>query len=123
MKLSDSLVCFIEERLYRYCKQLSINKPTVLTKTREVLDLPKKVTKGRRTSAYRYYGVAYMAYNTVFINVKRNKTRKDLDHTIRHELIHMRFPYLSHGSNFEKKISLLGKGHTWKPSKSKYLDN
>lgn len=122
MKQTDSIEIFIGEKIAKYCKLLSINRPTIITRTRQVLDLPKNITKGRRTSAYKYYGVSYLCHDIVFINVRRIENRESLDETLRHELIHFRFPYLSHGVDFEKKIKLLKKDHTWKPSKSHYLD-
>lgn len=122
MKKTPSIQIFIEEKVAKYCKQLSINRPTILTKTRQIKDLPKDMTRGRRTSAYKYYGVSYISYNTVFLNVRKITNRKSLDNTIRHELVHMRFPYLSHGLNFYEKVKQLKKGKTWESSKSKYLD-
>ena len=62
--------------------------PKFLLSTKEVLDAPKEMTEGRRTSAYKYYGVSYLQHNLVFINVRKIPDEKTLENTLVHELIH-----------------------------------
>ena len=76
----------------------------MLLTTREVLEMPKEVTQGRRTSAYKYLGVSYLQHDLVFINMRKIPDETTLENTIVHELIHMRFPYLSHGKRFNKLV-------------------
>jgi predicted metal-dependent hydrolase len=77
--------------------------------------MPKEITAGRRTTAYKYYGVSYMQHNLVFINVKKIPDEKALDDTIAHELVHLRFKYLSHGRRFNKLVRQVLKGKTFAP--------
>ena len=102
MKLDDDLRLSILEKVGVYSNRFSITEPKVLFTTKEVLAEPKEVTEGRRTTAYKYYGVAYLEHNSVFFNVKKMPDEKTLENTIVHELIHHRFPYLSHGKRFNK---------------------
>ena len=102
MKLDDELRLSILEKVGVYSNRFSITEPKVLFTTKEVLAEPKEVTEGRRTTAYKYYGVAYLEHNSVFFNVKKMPDEKTLENTIVHELIHHRFPYLSHGKRFNK---------------------
>ena len=92
MKLDENLRFKILEKIGIYSGRFGIPEPRVVLSTREVLDLPKEVTQGRRTSAYKYLGVSYLQNNLVFINVKKIPDEKVLENTIVHELIHLRFP-------------------------------
>ncbi len=104
MKLDPDLRLEILEKIGIYSSRFSISEPKVLLTTREVLEMPKEMTEGRRTSAYKYYGVSYLEHNLVFINVRKTPDDKTLENTLVHELIHLRFPYLSHGKRFNKLV-------------------
>ena len=114
MKLDPELRLRILEKVGIYSKRLSILEPTVLLTTKEVLDMPKKLTEGRRTTAYKYYGVSYLQNNMVFINVRKIPDDKTLENTIVHELVHMRFKYLSHGKRFNKLVRQTLRGKTFR---------
>jgi hypothetical protein len=115
MKLDDDLRLSILEKVGIFSGRLSISEPRTLLSTAEVLQMPKELTAGRRTTAYKYYGVSYMQHNLVFINVKKIPDEKSLDDTIAHELVHLRFPYLSHGRRFNKLVRQVLKGKTFAP--------
>ena len=115
MKLDDELRLVILEKVGVYSNRFSIPEPKVLFTTKEVLAEPKEVTEGRRTTAYKYYGVAYLEHNSVFFNVKKMPDEKTLENTIVHELIHHRFPYLSHGKRFNKLVRQGLKGRKFPP--------
>ena len=115
MKLDPEIKLEILEKVGIYANRFSILEPKVLFTTKEVLEMPKEMTEGRRTSAYKYYGVAYMQETLIFINVRKIGDQKSLDNTIVHELIHMRFPYLSHGSRFNKLVRQGLRGKTFLP--------
>ncbi len=115
MKIEPEIKLQILEKVGIYSNRFSIPEPQILFTTKEVLEMPKEVTEGRRTSAYKYYGVSYMQENLIFINVRKIPDEKLLENTIVHELIHMRFPYLSHGRRFNKLIRQGLKGKTFPP--------
>lgn len=115
MELDDDLRLRILEKSGIFSNRLSILEPKVLLTSKEVLDMPKEMTAGRRTTAYKYYGVSYLQHNLIFINVKRIPDEKTLDDTIAHELTHMRFPYLSHGKRFNKIVRKVLRGETFQP--------
>ena len=104
MKLDPDLRLAICEKVGIYANRFSILEPKVLFTTREVLDMPKEMTEGGRTSAYKYLGLSYNKQSLIFINVRKISNEKDLENTIVHELIHQRFPYLSHGKRFNKLV-------------------
>jgi len=114
VKLDPDLQLKILEMAGIYANRFSIPEPKVLFTPKEVLDMPKEMTEGRRTSAYKYYGVSYMLHNLIFINIKKIPDEKELENTLVHELIHMRFQYLSHGKRFNKLVrqGLRGKQFT-----------
>ena len=72
MKLDPELKLKILEKVGVYSQRFSIPEPVILLATKEVLDAPKEMTEGRRTSAYKYYGVSYLQHNLVFINHTNN---------------------------------------------------
>jgi len=109
----------ILEKTGIYANRFGIQEPKVLLTTKEVLEMPKEMTEGRRTSAYKYYGVSYMQHNMIFINVRKMPDEKTLENTIVHELIHMRFPYLSHGKRFNKLVRQGLVGKTFAPYKKR----
>ena len=104
MRLDPDLRLRIYEIAGIYASRFSIPEPKVLLTTREVLDMPKEMTEGARTSAYKYLGLSYNKQSLIFINVRKVSDEKDLENTIVHELIHQRFPYLSHGKRFNKLV-------------------
>lgn len=115
MKLDPDLTLQILEKVGIHSNRFSIPEPQMLLTTKEVLDAPKEKTEGRRTSAYKYYGVSYLQHNLVFINVRKIPDEKTLENTIVHELIHMRFPYLAHGKRFNKLVRQGLKGKSFPP--------
>ena len=115
MKLDPELRLQIFEKIGIYSSRFSIPEPRVLLTTKEVLDVPREMTEGRRTSAYKYYGVSYLQHNLVFINVRKIPDEKTLENTLVHELIHMRFPYLAHGKRFNKLVRQGLRGKTFLP--------
>ena len=119
MKLNPELRLQILEKVGIYSNRFSITEPIVLLTTKEVLDAPKEMTEGRRTSAYKYYGVSYLHHHLVFINVRKIPDEKTLENTIVHELIHMRFPYLSHGKRFNKLVRQGLRGKKFPPYKKR----
>ena len=119
MKLDPELKLQILEKVGIYANRFSIPEPQLLFVTKEVLDMPREMTEGCRTSAYKYYGVSYLQHNLVFINVRKIPDEKTLENTIVHELIHMRFPYLAHGKRFNKLVRRGLKGKTFPPYKKR----
>lgn len=119
MKLTPDLRLQILEKTGIYSRRFSIPEPQLLLSTREVLDAPRTMTEGRRTSAYKYYGVSYLQHNLIFINVRKIPDERTLENTIVHELIHMRFPYLSHGRRFNRLVRQGLRGKTFAPYRHK----
>jgi len=115
VKLDPDFRLEILEKIGIYSSRFSIPEPKVLLTTKEVLDMPKEMTEGRRTSAYKYYGVSYLEHNLVFINVRKTPDDKTLENTLVHELIHLRFPYLAHGKRFNKLVRQGLRGKTFLP--------
>jgi len=119
LKFNDDVRFRILENTGIYANRFGISEPKVLFTTREVLEMPKNMTEGRRTSAYKYYGVSYMQHNMIFLNIRKLPDEKSLENTIVHELIHLRFPYLSHGKRFNKQVRKGLAGKTFAPYKKR----
>jgi predicted SprT family Zn-dependent metalloprotease len=119
MRLDADLRLRILEKVGIYSNRFGIQEPKILFTTKEVLEMPKEITQGRRTSAYKYLGVSYLQHNLVFINMKKIPDEKTLENTMVHELIHMRFQYLSHGKRFNKLVRQGLAGKTFAPYKKR----
>lgn len=117
MKLDSDLRFKILETTGIYSNRFGIEEPKVLLTTREVLEMPREMTEGRRTSAYKYLGVSYIQHSMIFLNVRKIPDEKSLQNTVVHELIHLRFPYLSHGKRFNKLVRQGLAGKTFAPYK------
>jgi hypothetical protein len=104
VKLDPDLRLKIYEKVGIYANRFSIPEPRVLLTTREVLDMPREMTEGARTSAYKYLGLSYNKQSLIFLNIRKISDEQDLENTIVHELVHQRFPYLSHGRRFNKLV-------------------
>ena len=115
MKLDPDLRLRIYEKVGIYANHFSVPEPKALLTTREVLDMPREMTEGARTSAYKYLGLSYNKQNLIFINVRKISDEKDLENTIVHELVHQRFPYLSHGKRFNNLVRQGLKGKKFLP--------
>lgn len=115
MKLTPDLKLTILEMVGIYAARLGISEPAVLLSTREVMEMPKHITRGRRSTAYKYYGVAYLQHNTIFINVRKIPDGGKLRDVVVHELVHVRFPYLSHGRRFDETIGRVMDGARFGP--------
>lgn len=119
VRLDSDLQFKLLEMVGIYANRFGIQEPKVLFTTKEVLEMPKEMTEGRRTSAYKYYGVSYMQHNMIFVNVRKMPDEKTLENTIVHELVHLRFPYLSHGKRFNKLVRKGLAGKTFSPYKKR----
>jgi Zn-dependent peptidase ImmA (M78 family) len=119
MRLDADLRLRILEKVGIYSNRFGIPEPKILFTTKEVLDMPKEITQGRRTSAYKYLGVSYLQHNLIFINMKKISDEKTLENTMVHELIHMRFQYLSHSKRFNKLVRQGLAGKTFAPYKKR----
>ena len=115
VKLDPDLRLKIYEKVGIYANRFSIPEPKVLLTTREVLDMPKEMTEGARTSAYKYLGLSYNKQSLIFLNIRKISDEKDLENTIVHELVHQRFPYLSHGRRFTKLVRQGLRGRKFPP--------
>ena len=115
MKLTENKRKRILNLVKKYSKNFSVMEPKVLFTVKEVLDAPRHVTKGGRTSMYRKYGRCYYRAPMIFINVKQSPNVKHLENTIVHEIVHARFPSLGHGDKFNSYIKRGLRGETFKP--------
>jgi len=119
VKIDPDLTLQILEKVGIYSNRFSILEPKILFVTKDVLNMPREMTEGCRTSAYKYYGVSYLQHNLVFLNIRKIPDEKTLENTIVHELIHMRFPYLAHGKRFNKLVRQGLRGKTFSPYKKR----
>jgi len=111
MKLTESKIKWIKNRVNYYCKLLEVEEPPLILTRKDYEEMKAKRRainqhyRGRNFS--RFLGVCHgnvtyqgvnKDYVLVALNVKKHYNLKQLDETIRHELIHYSKPSYNHRS-------------------------
>jgi hypothetical protein len=110
LKLIPYIRSWVQQELAKYAKQIGILEkdiPATVCTRKEVLEMPKELTQGRRIVTHKCFGICFRYAKTIFINIKMHGSSQELKYTIVHELVHYRFRYLSHGKEFEQRIKLI----------------
>jgi hypothetical protein len=105
-----------QSEVTKYCNQLGIQEydfPILVFTPKQVLEMPKNFTRGFRSVLHRYYGICFYQAKTIFLHLHRIKNQNKLRKIIVHELVHYRFPHLSHG-RFKDRINLIIRGKKYK---------
>ena len=105
----------IMQRLNKYCKQLGIPKkdiPTIVFTKEEFMKHPAYSLKTGMAGPTTL-GRCLTFQKLIYIAYSKHKTLRELDETLRHELIHYRFIELRHGKRFNRCIKQLKDGETW----------
>ena len=94
-----------------YCNQLGIVYPPKIAWSKEELYEkyginPDVFTKGS-------FGAYFGRQNIIYINYEKHQDLPSIANTIRHELVHCRFPDEVHTDEFFKIVSDLANGKTW----------
>ena len=118
MKLTEFRKAWIGREIERYAKQLGIpgqEIPRIVLTRKEWLQLPRELTKGRRTITHRIYGTTIPPkYTLVFLNVRKHKTLRELRKTIIHQLWLCRFRIATKDRDvMGKRIGQLLKGRSF----------
>tara|TARA_B100001750_G_scaffold219566_1_gene206528 strand:- start:14 stop:628 length:615 start_codon:yes stop_codon:yes gene_type:complete len=105
----------IIQRLNQYCKQMGIpdkDIPTIVWSKEEFRQHPVYSTQ-RGMASKKTLGRCCILEKLIYISYAKHKTLRELDKTLRHELIHYRFFSLNHGKEFDKRMMQLKNGETW----------
>ena len=108
------------KRLVNYCKQLNVTPIPLTAWSRK--ELQEKRPNERKVSRHTL-GECYYSQPLIYIAYNKHSGIRQLDHTLRHELIHYRFTGIPHGVNFEKKAKELKQGKIFKSfDRTKWLE-
>lgn len=130
MKLTAHRRQWIQDKTNHYCHLLQVEPPLILLRRKEyeewkakrkeekrqgylkmgITTIPNKYIRiGRNAS--RYQGVCHTDDKMIYLNVKKSSNLNDLDHTLRHELIHYAKPSYQHYTKpFVDRMERLKKG-------------
>ncbi|MCE2497812.1 MAG: hypothetical protein J4F28_02235 [Nitrosopumilaceae archaeon] len=122
MKRTNHTIGQVYTTAHHYSRLLAVPMPHLMFRPKDILGLPRHITKGRRSSIYRYFGVCYRRHRIIYLAVGKFDTIGDLRRTIAHELVHLRFPYLRHGTRFETIIDRVINGEQFKAYKKPIPD-
>tara|TARA_B100001750_G_scaffold225450_1_gene217287 strand:+ start:184 stop:624 length:441 start_codon:yes stop_codon:yes gene_type:complete len=98
------------ERLDKYCKQLGVEHPKIYWTKKEVREKYSGENLGKRLLGKCSRGAGW-----IIIVYNKHDGLRQLDDTLRHELVHWRFPQVNHGVRFEKLMKQLKDGICWEP--------
>lgn len=110
MKLTPQLVQFIVKQNKKYCKQLGLESPLYLFTDLELSGMVdnhkeyqyiKKHTIGESW----HHKDTKLDYDVIYINVDNSDFVWQLIDTVVHELVHLKFPKLKHGKQFQNKVN------------------
>ena len=99
------------ERLDTYCKQLGVEHPEVFW-TKKAF---KERYPGQRVVMRHRLGLCWRMKGAILVVYNKHNGLRHLDYTLRHELVHWRFPQVKHGARFEKLIKQIKDGVCWEP--------
>ena len=106
----------VEGLFHSYCNNLGIWPHPLLAWSKEEL-YNKFGLKPDTWSSDWSFGIWFEQYNVIFINLIKHQNLNMLIDTIRHELVHCRFPNVRHYTKeFYKIMKQLKNGKTWKTS-------
>ena len=126
MRLTEFRKIWITLEVQRFAEQLGIPRNeiphTILTR-KEWLELPKEVTKGKRTITHRIYGAIQPPnYSQMFLNVRKHKTMSEIKRTIIRQLWLCRFrEFTNNKSVTEKNIERILRGKRF-PQRGSIID-
>ena len=124
MELTSYLENWINQKLLKYAEQIGISRyqmPIPVLSREELAQVPAHITwnytadKVKTNKGITYWGHDHNLIS--FINVKRHRTMHDLEDTIVHELVHIRFQSLAHGPRYQKRVDEIMEGKAFKPYK------
>ena len=98
------------ERLDKYCKQLGVEHPEVFW-TKKAF---KERYPGQRVGK-RWLGLCWRIKGAILVVYNKHDGLRQLDYTLRHELVHWRFPQVKHGARFDRLIKQIKDGICWEP--------
>jgi len=122
LKQLPVVVEWIDETVAKYNKQLGINKAPYVFFNLD--NIPKEALKNRAVRAYKKYAAVTCISGSkkphlMIINLDYHKSIAELEDTIAHEMLHVRFPRLEHGEDFWKRLGMILMGKEYKNMRRK----
>jgi len=97
-------VRFVDKTIRKWKMKFWIQKPVFWTTDFKIWKQLGGIKVG--FAGKQVFGSIHTPQNIIYINLKRNDTKEELEKTIVHELLHAKFPGLSH-KKLEKKVDKL----------------
>lgn len=101
MKVTTQLKEIVVVEAEHYAKVLKIKRiPDIVL---ELIPMRKDSTNTKQWG--HYYHARDSLGRIIYLNIAKHKDMAELLYTIVHELVHVKYPELRHGSKFEKLVS------------------
>lgn len=119
MNRTDTIEEYVQKRILALCDQIGIPRceaPIILWTEQEIKLFRNSIRK-EDSNPKTMYGCWYPWLNAIYFNVEAIKNVVHLDETIIHELVHKRFPYISHGKQMLDRVTVIFFGKRFKEGK------
>jgi len=107
LKRTLQLLGFIDTERSRYCKQLGLSPEPLFiyddADLMELCDSKKEMNLIKRTKL----GMSWKYDNVFWINIDGSDFIWQLIDTLVHELIHLRFPDMKHGDEYQQLVNMV----------------
>lgn len=105
MKDTSELRQWIHKLIIKYSKQLGIKPiPVLIFNARELKALDSDLIK-YKLNKKDGFSVFNDKERHTYINLRNHKYPTDIIHTVVHELVHIKYPDMQHGSLFQSKVN------------------
>lgn len=107
---------FLDSKCSDYCCQMNMSRPVLYYDKKKIpTNLKRSISQTMRydkgCKAIWYPGINGKA-DAIYIDIQRNKNRKDLENTLVHEMLHSKLRSGIHDKEFYKTIKLILHGKT-----------
>lgn len=120
MKDLPAVRTWIQDTVNKYYKQLGLNKVPIVLYGLD--DAPKEVRTHKTGKNYKKYAaVSFISTGKkphfIILNLPYHRSIRELEDTIAHELLHIRFPKMEHGEDFWKRLGMVLMGKQYRKVK------
>lgn len=114
----------LEDYLELYCCQIGIlpdEVPSLYFKKKEFYDRLKNHS-GRTYRKKNYWGKCNWSNRSILVDGYINRNYRQMHHTLVHELVHFRFPWMNHGKKFDFMVKGIIKGARFEPRHTHFFE-
>jgi predicted metal-dependent hydrolase len=115
---------WIDRKVRKYSKQIGIPEPILVYNYKEMIEKGYKPDASDKRLMSTKVGNTWIHMRSkkptiMHINIKHHDDKEELENTIAHELLHIRFPIMNHGEDFWTRLGMVLMGKKYGKVKKK----